>query len=102
MALGRDGQRTDDDNDGTTGRSDGHRTTTATTRHDGTDEQRTGDVDETDDGTLGRTEGDDDGTETTGRTNDMYILLKLQIRRWNQYSKVLLCRPRDDLSVDAL
>ena len=67
-----DGQRRNDD-DGAADGTDGQRTTTATTGHDGTDGQRTNDADRTDDGTNGRTE-DDDGTDTTARTDDIYIV----------------------------
>ena len=53
-------------------RTDGQRTTTARTGHDGTDGQGTADDDGTDDGMDGRTEDDDgdgdDGTEPTGPT----------------------------------
>ena len=60
--------------------TDGQRTTTATTGHDGTDGERTDDddrmdgEDRTDDGTDGRTEDDngDDGTDTTGQKDDLY------------------------------
>ena len=47
-----------------------------------TDGQKTDD----DDGTEGRTEDDDggNGTDTTGPTDDMYIVPKFQIRLWDQ------------------
>ena len=100
------------------GRKDGRRDGT-----DGTDGQRTDDDDGTDDGTDddgrrrrrtdGRTEDDDgdgtdgrDGRTTTGRTGRngqtryvyIYIVPKFQIRHWDQYSNVPVCRPRDDVS----
>ena len=64
-----------------TGRTDGHRKTTATTGHDVTDGRRTNDDDGTDDGTDGRTEDNDgnDGIDTTGRTDDIYMYIYIYI-----------------------
>ena len=62
---------------------------------------------------LSSTEDDDgDGTNMTGRKDNIYIYIyiyvyiqiylymitKFQIRHWDQYSNVLVCRPRGDVS----
>ena len=55
------------------GQSDGQKTTTATTGHDGTDGQKTDDDNGTED------DDGDDGTVTTGRTDDVCKVPKFQI-----------------------